>query len=115
MLGASEIVGTVVEVLTGDTISILPQGEPYDSETRLRKISLASVRSPRAGNEKAGKPDEPYLYECKDRLRILTIGKNVKVNVHYERDIPMGPVSSIVSFLGRHKPFLLMRLLTFIF
>lgn len=89
--GASEIIGTVVEVLTGDTISILPSGEPYDSETRLKKISLASVRSPRAGNEKTGKPDEPYLFECKDRLRILTIGKTVKVNVNYERDIPMGP------------------------
>lgn len=89
--GASEIVGTVVEVLTGDTLSILPNGEPYDSESRLKKISLASVRSPRAGNEKAGKPDEPYLYECKDRLRVLTIGKTAKVHVHYERDIPMGP------------------------
>jgi len=88
--GASEIMGTVVEVLTGDTLSIIPSGEPYDSEKRLKKISLASVRSPRAGNEKAGKPNEPYLYECKDRFRTLTVGKTVKVTVHYERDIPMG-------------------------
>ena len=93
MTGASEIIGTVVEVLTGDTLSILPNGEPYDNESRLKKISLASVRAPRARNEKSGKADEPYLYECKERFRILTVGKIAKVNVHYERDIQMGPVS----------------------
>lgn len=96
--GASEIIGTVVEVLTGDTLSILPNGEPYDSENRLKKISLASVRAPRAGNDKIGKPDEPFLFECKERLRVLTIGKSVKVNVHYERDIPMGPTTEHRQF-----------------
>ena len=90
--GASEINGTVVEVLTGDTVAILPAGETYDSESKLKKVSLASVRSPRVGNERLGKPDEPYALECKDRLRVLCAGKNVKVEIHYERDIPMGEV-----------------------
>uniref|UniRef100_A0A7S2UEN5 TNase-like domain-containing protein n=1 Tax=Attheya septentrionalis TaxID=420275 RepID=A0A7S2UEN5_9STRA len=88
--GASEISGTVMEVLTGDTVSILPAGQIYDSEAKLQKVSLASIRAPRLGNEKYGKPDEPYAYECKDRLRVLTVGKEVKVDIHYERDIPMG-------------------------
>lgn len=88
--GDSEIIGQVIEVLTGDTVAILPAGQAYDSDTKLKKVSLASVRSPRVGNEKTGKPDEPYATECKDRLRVLCTGKSVQVKIHYERDIPMG-------------------------
>jgi len=83
--------GTVVEVLSGDTLMILPSGETYDDESKLKKVSLASIRAPRAGNERTGKPDEPYAAECKDRLRVLTVGKVARVNIHYEKDIPMGP------------------------
>ena len=88
--GAASISGTVVEVLSGDTISILPDGAAYDSESKLVKVSLASVRAPRVGNERAGRADEPYCHECKDRLRNLTVGKPCKVQVHYEREIPLG-------------------------
>jgi len=96
--GSAEIVGTVMEVVSGDTLSILPSGEAYDDESKLKKVSLASVRSPRVGNDRIGRPDEPYAAECKDRLRILTIGKPVKVAIHYERDIPMGSTSSTRQF-----------------
>lgn len=88
--GASQISGTVVEVLTGDTVSILPDGTAYDSEDKLMKISLASIRAPRVGNERLGREDEAYATECRDRLRVLTVGKACKVEVHYEREIPMG-------------------------
>ena len=88
--GASEYMGTVIEVVSGDTLLILPNGETYDDDSKLKKVSLASIRAPRAGNEKSGKPDEPYAAECKERLRALTIGKVVKVNIHYEKEIPMG-------------------------
>merc|ERR1719203_1339482 len=54
------------------------------------KYSLASIRGPRSGNERTGKPDEPYATECKERLRVLTVGKLVKVSIHYEKEIPMG-------------------------
>jgi len=91
LTGASEFMGTVVEVLSGDTLMILPSGETYDDESKLKKVSLASIRAPRAGNERTGKPDEPYATECKDRLRVLTVGKVARVNIHYEKDIPMGP------------------------
>ena len=90
LTGASDFMGTVVEVISGDTLMILPNGEVYDDDSKLKKISLASVRAPRAGNEKTGKEDEPYNAECKDRLRVLTVGKAVKVNIHYEKDIPIG-------------------------
>ena len=89
--GASEISGVVVEALTGDTVNVLPDGVPYADESRLKKVSLASVRAPRAGNDKFGKPDDPYANECRDRLRQLTVGKHVDVTIHYEREIPMGP------------------------
>jgi staphylococcal nuclease domain-containing protein 1 len=102
--GASEISGTVMEVSTGDTVSILPVGQVYDSESKLQKVSLASIRAPRLGNEKYGKPDEPYAYECKDRLRVLTIGKQVKVDIHYERDIPMGEVRSMRVMYVKNRP-----------
>jgi staphylococcal nuclease domain-containing protein 1 len=78
LAGSSEIVGTVVEVLTGDTVSILPSGVAYDSEDKLKKISLARA-------------DEPYSFECKERLRVLCVGKLAKVKINYERDIPLGP------------------------
>lgn len=90
--GASEIVGTVIEAVTGDTVTVLPNGEAYDSESKLHKISLASIRAPRVGNERIGRADEPYSHECKDRLRVLCVGKSVKVQINYERDIPMGEV-----------------------
>lgn len=96
--GASEITGTVVEVLTGDTVNVLPDGEVYDSEDKLVKISLASIRAPRVGNERVGRANEPYSTECKDRLRILTVGKPCKIGVHYEREIPYGPTTEIRQF-----------------
>mmetsp|Transcript_16079 Transcript_16079/g.18495 ORF Transcript_16079/g.18495 Transcript_16079/m.18495 type:complete len:984 (+) Transcript_16079:208-3159(+) len=88
--GDSEIQGTVVEVLTGDTVSILPNNVPYTSDLVLKKVSMASVRSPRLGNEKTGKVDEPYAAECKQRLINLTIGKQCRVTIDYEREIPLG-------------------------
>lgn len=96
--GAAEISGTVIEVLTGDTVNILPEGEVYDSEDKLIKISLASIRAPRVGNERVGRANEPYSTECKDRLRILTVGKACKVQVHYEREIPYGPNTETRQF-----------------
>ncbi|KAL9181245.1 hypothetical protein ACHAXT_010050 [Thalassiosira profunda] len=102
LTGASEFLGTVVEVLSGDTLMILPNGETYDDESKLKKVSLASVRAPRAGNERTGKPDEPYAMECKDRLRALTVGKPVKVNIHYEREIPYGPGNSGKASVWNH-------------
>jgi len=90
-----------VEVLTGDTLTLLPSGHEYDDESKLMKISLASLRAPRVGNERTGRPDDPYSHECKDRLRVLTVGKPAKVKVAYERDIPIGEVCSLCLNLVR--------------
>eukprot|EP00934_Nitzschia_sp_Nitz4_P002159 Nitzschia sp. Nitz4//scaffold7_size249615//37641//40616//NITZ4_001145-RA/size249615-processed-gene-0.177-mRNA-1//-1//CDS//3329558346//2159//frame0 len=98
LTGASQISGVVVETVTGDTISVLPDGTDYDSEDKLVKISLASVRAPRVGNERVSRPDEPYAVECRERLRVLTVGKHCKVDVHYERDIPFGDTTEKRQF-----------------
>ena len=70
---AAEIVGNVVEVSSGDTVLILPKNKLYTSDDDLVKLSLASIRSPRLGNERVGRADEDYAYESKERLRFLTI------------------------------------------
>lgn len=88
--GVSEAHGTVVEVVTGDTCTILMGGEVYTGDDKLLKVSLASVRSPRMGGRGNDRVDEDYAYECKDRLRQLLVGKQVKVKVDYVRDIPAG-------------------------
>lgn len=88
---SSQIRGTVIEVLSGDTLLILPDGKAYDSEDKLIKISLASVRAPRVGSSMAGRADEPYSIECRDKLRVTTVGKAVEVEIHYERGIPIRP------------------------
>ena len=49
-MSASHIRGTVVEVLSGDTLTVLPTGTAYTSEEVLHKVSLASIRAPRAGS-----------------------------------------------------------------
>lgn len=98
LTGAAETTGTVIEVLTGDTVNILPDGEVYDSEDKLVKVSLASIRAPRVGNERVGRANEPYSTECKDRLRVLTVGKACKIQVHYEREIPCGGTTETRQF-----------------
>jgi staphylococcal nuclease domain-containing protein 1 len=105
---ASQIRGIVIEVISGDSIMVLPHGKAYTSEDELVKVSLASIRAPRPGSERAGRPDEPYAIECKDQLRAMTIGKEVLVEIQYERDIPLQPgVNEKRSFgilsCGKHE------------
>lgn len=88
---AAQIRGTVIEVVSGDTVLILPDGKAYNSEDVLVKVSLASMRAPRMGSTLVGRADEPYSVECKDRLRVMTVGKPVQVEIHYERAIPIRP------------------------
>jgi len=88
--GIADTSGVVVEVVSGDSLLILPAGAQYTSDASLMKVSLASTKTPRMGNAHQQKPDEPYAWECKDRLRTLAVGKQCKVVVDYERDIPMG-------------------------
>lgn len=53
-----------------------------------RRLALSSIRAPRVGNPRRGVEDEPWAVESKEALRKLVIGKQVKVVVDYQRDIP---------------------------
>ena len=90
LTSASQMRGTIVEVVSGDTLYLLPDGKPA-ADSSLFKFSLASIRSPRLGSAQAGRDDEPYAHECKEKLRAMTIGKQVSVEIHHERDIPVRP------------------------
>lgn len=107
LAGASQMIGTIIDIVSGDTVMFLPNGKVYDAEDKLIKLSLASIRAPRAGNERTGREGEPYAAECKERLRSLTIGKACKVDVHYEREIPYGEKTErrqFVTIATKAKP-----------
>ncbi|GJQ13291.1 hypothetical protein GpartN1_g5082.t1 [Galdieria partita] len=72
--------GKVVEVISGDTIVVLPEGQK-DS----RRISFASLRSPKLG--KGRELDAPLSFESREFLRKLLIGKTVNIEMDYKRKI----------------------------
>ncbi|CAM9480909.1 unnamed protein product, partial [Ectocarpus fasciculatus] len=88
--GDADYAGVVVEasgggVHSGDQISVTVPGGPVGQE---RRLALSSIRAPRMGNPRRGVEDEPWAVESKEALRKLAIGKQVKVVVDYQRDIP---------------------------
>lgn len=83
--GDADYAGVVVEVHSGDQISVTVPGGPVGQE---RRLALSSIRAPRVGNPRRGVEDEPWAVESKEALRKLVIGKPVKVVVDYQRDIP---------------------------
>ena len=89
----TKYVGTVVEVVSGDTIVVLPPGK----NAQERRISLSSLRAPRVGNARAGRQGEPYSAASKEFLRKTVIGKKVSVEVDYVRALPEGPTGPATS------------------
>lgn len=83
--GDADYTGTVVEVHSGDQISVTVSGDPVGQE---RRLALSSIRAPRVGNPRRGVEDEPWAVDSKEALRKMAIGKQVKVVVDYQRDIP---------------------------
>ena len=55
------------------------------------RIFLSSVKAPQLGNIREGKESqgEPYAWDSKESLRKLAIGKKVKVEMEYDRSVPM--------------------------
>ncbi len=72
--------GKVVEVHSGDCLTV-----EKDSDFKLVKIYLASIKAPKLTNEAS----EPYGWESKESLRKLAIGKKVKVVVEYSKVVPI--------------------------
>eukprot|EP00640_Fibrocapsa_japonica_P000834 CAMPEP_0113935162 /NCGR_PEP_ID=MMETSP1339-20121228/2371_1 /TAXON_ID=94617 /ORGANISM="Fibrocapsa japonica" /LENGTH=728 /DNA_ID=CAMNT_0000937219 /DNA_START=1 /DNA_END=2187 /DNA_ORIENTATION=- /assembly_acc=CAM_ASM_000762 len=93
--GDREYTGVVAEVPSADQIVVIPLTEGKDLDplgsVEERRVALSSIKVPRQGNARRGQPDEPWAFEAKELVRSRLIGKTVKVNVEYMRDIPQGP------------------------
>jgi len=70
----------VIEVHSGDSLTVLPEGgEP-------RRLFLASIKAPSISrNEKDD--HEPWAWESKEYVRRQAIGKKVKVELEFQREI----------------------------
>jgi staphylococcal nuclease domain-containing protein 1 len=79
-VGTGEFIGKVVEVVSGEVLII------QDANGSDRKLSLSSIRVPKLGRRDDA--PEPYALEAKEAVRSKAIGKKVKVNVEYVREIP---------------------------
>ena len=77
---AGAVRGTVVEAVSGDCVSVAPDGG--GPEVRL---CLASVRAPRPSRR--GEAGEPGGEEAKEFLRSRCVGKRVVATLAYERAI----------------------------
>lgn len=89
--GDADFTGVVVEVHSGDQLTVAVSGNNSGTSggaSRERRLALSSVRAPRVGNPRRSVEDEPWAVESKEALRKLTIGKSVRVKVDYQRDIP---------------------------
>lgn len=80
--GSKQFIGTVVEVVSGDTVVAV---DPSGAE---RRITLSSVRAPRMGNPRRDIKGEPYSEEAKEFVRSRLIGKKVAVAMEYVRKVP---------------------------
>ena len=86
--GDANFDAVVVEVHSGDQLSVALPGGTGSSSGGERRLTLSSVRAPRMGNPRPNVDDEPWAFESKDMLRKLAIGKSVRVVVDYQREIP---------------------------
>lgn len=68
--------GRVIEVLSGDSLKVqnLEQNETV-------RIYLSNVKAPALG--------KPFAFEAKEALRKRTIGRKVKVDIEFSKNIPV--------------------------
>lgn len=78
--GDANYSGLVVEVHSGDQITVSVPPASGSGMGEERRLALSSIRAPRMGNPRRGVEDEPWANESKEALRKLVIGKSVKVS-----------------------------------
>ncbi|CAI5716919.1 unnamed protein product [Peronospora destructor] len=83
------LIGTVVEVISGDCLVVYVPDAATPAEHEKR-IYLSSLRAPRLGNARRGESDAPYAAEAKEFLRHRAIAKAVHIEVEYEKPSPSG-------------------------
>nr|CCA19388.1 nuclease putative [Albugo laibachii Nc14] len=85
--------GIVIEVVSGDCIVVC-----LDDKMVEKRIYLSSIRAPRLGNAKRQESNAPYALESKEFVRHFCIGKNVKVEVEYEKKNPVLNDSALMTY-----------------
>uniref|UniRef100_A0A7N0VE85 Ribonuclease n=1 Tax=Kalanchoe fedtschenkoi TaxID=63787 RepID=A0A7N0VE85_KALFE len=87
--------GTVVEVVSGDCITVADDSAPFGSPLAERRVNLSSIRCPKMGNPRRDEKPAPYAHEAKEFLRTSVIGKKVSVSMEYSRKVNMvdGPTA----------------------
>src|SRR5690606_2502541 len=78
----SEFTGKVIEVHSGDSLTV-----ENPAKNEVVRLFLANIRAPATGNPRSGEPDKPYAFESKDFVRKHAIGKKVKVQIEFSRKI----------------------------
>lgn len=73
-----EFIGRVLEVYSGDSLTI----ESIKTKNQAR-FFLTNVRAPAVGSKT--KEEQPYGFEAKEYLRKRVIGKNITVQMEYEK------------------------------
>ena len=84
---------TVVDVHSGDSVSVR---KPNGSENI--RLFMANIKAPRVANQM--REGDLFGFEAKDFLRKCIIGKQVKVEIEYEKSFqvkfdPMDPEASM--------------------
>lgn len=86
---AESFKGQVVEIHSGDTITVLvnPHRNIYKDAAVERRISLSSIMAPLAQSKDPNRPSNPKAADAaKEYLRAKYIGKMVQVDVDYTRE-----------------------------
>ena len=71
----------VIEVHSGDSLTVIPEGS-----SEGRRLFLASIKAP-AMARRDSDDNEPWAWESKEFVRKQAIGKKVKVEMEFQREI----------------------------
>jgi len=90
-----EYQGKVIEVVSGDTVVVLPVATPQNPHPKEERLSLSSIRAPRlAPRSDENQRHEPWAWEARDFLRRLVIGQTCRVRVEYTRPLGGAPTAA---------------------
>ncbi|KAL3140607.1 hypothetical protein ABBQ32_005177 [Trebouxia sp. C0010 RCD-2024] len=88
--------GTVCEIVSGDCMVVRDKANGQE-----RRVNLSSIKAPRLGR-KEEKP-EPWATEAKEFLRQRLIGKEVSVEMEYNRQVPFGGAVAAEAAKARNQ------------
>ena len=86
----------VIEIVSGDCISVAPVS---GSDTAERRINLSSIRAPRFSHSRdENAQHEPWAVESRDFLISRLIGQTVEVSMDYTRKVGEGANERVMQF-----------------